>query len=47
MSAMPAAVISMCWVTYVKYSDLGVSVVLNSATGTPLAAIWGPNMAAG
>lgn len=36
-----------CYVTYVKYSDFGVIVVLNSATGTPLAAIWGPNMAAG
>lgn len=33
--------------TYVKYSVLGVVFVLNSATGTPLEAIRGPNMAAG
>lgn len=39
------AVVSCC--TYVKYSDFGVIFMLNSATGTPLDAIWGPNMAAG
>lgn len=33
--------------TYVKYSVFGVVFVLNSATGTPLEAIRGPNMAAG
>lgn len=33
--------------TYVKYSVFGVVLVLNSATGTPLEAIRGPNMAAG
>lgn len=33
--------------TYVKYSDFGVVCMLNSATGTPLDAILGPNMAAG
>lgn len=33
--------------THVKYSVFGVVFVLNSATGTPRDAIWGPNMAAG
>lgn len=33
--------------TYVKYSVFGVVTVLNSATGTPLDATCGPNMAAG
>lgn len=33
--------------TYVKYSVFGVVLMLNSATGTPLDATRGPNMAAG